>query len=530
MLQLTDVKVNQRLSLKEENGGFLTKPCLPTDSVNRGSLLFKEVAAEKGISWKHQENDFDDFNVQSLIPHMVSAEGPKIAVADINKDGLDDFFVCGARGQASALFIQNKDGTFHSQQQDLFAEDAINEDVNALFFDANGDGYPDLYVASGGNEFWGKEKALQDRLYINNGKSKFTKSNALPLFYGNSSVAVAADFDKDGDMDLFVGGRVISKKYGEAPPSYLLINNGKGKFSIAQDTKAPGLSKVGMVTDAVWTDKNRDGWPDLVIAGEWMPITLFINNKGKLENRTKAEGLGNTSGLWQSVKADDIDNNGFPDLLVGNWGENSKLKANVDYPLKLYVGDVDGNGDADQVVAVAKEGEYYTFSNKEDLEKQFTSVVRKHYESYGQMAGLTVAEIFGKQLKNMKELRVNTLSTSILWNSGKRYNAEKMPGPLQWFPVFTWDVADFDSDGKKDVLAAGNFYGVIPFEGRYDAGYGQVLINKNKGWVTPSPIESGLKLDGEIRSVQKLRTKNKQWLYLAARNNDKLMVFELTQK
>ena len=194
-----------------------------------------------------------------------------------------------------------------------------------MFFDANGDGCPDLYVVSGGNEFWGNEKALQDRLYINDGKGRFNRSEGLPVLYGNKSVAVAADFDKDGDVDLFVGGRAIAKSYGVVPPSYLLINDGKGNFSIAPDSIAKGLNNIGMVTDAVWTDKNRDGWPDLVIVGEWMPITLFMNNKGKLENRTAAEGLSKTSGLWQSIKADDIDGNGYPDLLVGNWGENSKL-------------------------------------------------------------------------------------------------------------------------------------------------------------------------------------------------------------
>ncbi len=528
--QLTNVKANQRLIVKEENANFSGRLCLPADSVKNEALLFKDVTNEKGINWKHQENDFVDFNVQSLIPHMVSTEGPKLAVGDINKDSLDDFFVCGASGQASALFVQNKDGTFKQEQQELFAEDAINEDVNALFFDANVDGSPDLYVACGGNEFWGNKKALQDRLYINNGKGKFTKSSGLPLFYGNSSVAVSADFDKDGDMDLFVGGRVVSKKYGEAPPSYLLINDGKGNFSIARNNIAPGLNNIGMVTDATWTDKNMDGWPDLVIVGEWMPITIFLNNHGLLENRTEAEGLGNTTGLWQSVKADDIDNNGFPDLLVGNWGENSKLKANLEYPLKLYIGDVDGNGDADQVMAVAKEGNYYTFSNKEDLEKQFTAVIRKHYESYRQMAGKTVSEIFGDQIKSMKELTANTLSTSLLWNSGKRYRIEEMPAQVQWFPVFAWYAADFDGDGEKDILAVGNFYGAIPFEGRYDAGYGQLLLRKNKRWLAPSSLESGLKLDGEIRSIQKLKTKNKQSLYVAARNNDSLMVLQPTRK
>ena len=529
MQQLINVKVNQRLILKEEKAGLGKENYSSKESQNDKSILFKDVTNEENIDWKHQENNFDDYNVQPLIPHMVSTGGPKIAVADINKDSLDDFFVCGARDQPGALFTQNKNGTFQSVQQKLFAEDAINEDVNALFFDANGDGYADLYVVSGGNEFWGREKAIQDRLYINNGKGQFTRSNGLPSLYCNKSVAVAADFDKDGDMDLFVGGRVVAKSYGLTPHSYLLINDGKGNFSVAPDSVAHGLYKVGMVTDATWTDKNRDGWPDLVVVGEWMPVTIFINNKGKLENQTSAEGLDKTSGLWQSVKAEDIDNNGYPDLLVGNWGENSKLKASNDYPLELYVGDMDGNGGIEQVLAVAKEGNYYPFINKEDLEKQLP-FIRKQFEGYSEMAGLTVAEIFGENLHKMKRLTANTLSTCVFWNSGKKYTVEKMPDALQWFPVFAWSVADLNGDNKKDILAAGNFFGVTPFEGRYDAGYGQVLINKNKSWIMPSPLQSGLKLDGEIRSIQQLRTTNKQWIFVIARNNDKLTIVRRVSK
>ncbi|MEO5888913.1 MAG: VCBS repeat-containing protein [Ferruginibacter sp.] len=530
MQQLFNVKANQRLLINEENAVIERSSLLPVDSLGSGPLLFGNITSEMKVDWKHEENNFVDFNVQALIPHMVSTQGPKIAVGDINKDGLDDFFVCGARDQASALFIQNKDGTFKSQQQALFAEDATNEDVNALFFDANGDGYPDLYVACGGNEFWGKESALQDRLYINNGKGEFTKSNGLPLFYGNSSVAVTADFDKDGDMDIFVGGRVISKRYGDIPPSYLLINDGRGNFTVAPDNVAPGLSKIGLVTDAVWTDQNMDGWQDLVIVGEWMPVTLFSNNNGKLENKTVAAGLDKTTGLWLSVKAADIDDNGFPDLLVGNLGENSKLKASIDFPLQLYTGDMDVNGAADQVLAVAKEGKYYTFSNKEDLEKQFPAMIRKRYEGYSQMAGQTVAEIFGDQLNRMNKLSVNTLSSCLLRNSGKTYTVERMPDQVQWFPVFAWSVADFDGDGRKDILAAGNFYGVVPFEGRYDAGYGQVLINKNKGWSAPTPLQSGLKIDGEVRNIQLLKSNNNRVIYVAARNNEKLFFFETIKK
>ncbi|MEO7768684.1 MAG: VCBS repeat-containing protein, partial [Ferruginibacter sp.] len=364
----------------------------------------------------------------------------------------------------------------------------------------------------------------------NDTKGNFSKSTGLPLLYGNNSVAIAADFDKDGDMDLFVGGRVIAKRYGDTPTSYLLINDGKGNFSVAPENTATGLRNIGMVTDAVWTDKNMDGWPDLVIVGEWMPVTVFINSHGRFENKTEAEGLANTNGLWQSVKAEDIDHNGYPDLMVGNWGENSKLRASLDYPLNLYVGDMDGNGSVDHVLAIAKEGKYYTFSNKEDLEKQFPAVIRKQFEGYAPMAGLTVDEIFGDRLKTMKRLSINTLSTTAFMNSGKHYIAERMPDRVQWNPVFAWAMADFNGDGKNDVLAAGNFYGVIPYEGRYDAGYGQVLLNQGNQWNALAPWQSGLKLDGEVRSIHSLRTINKKMMYLVARNNDRLMLIQPTHQ
>lgn len=524
MRQLLHVLADQRLVLKEDAGDG-KDVFLPAGSPGTGRALFRDVTNEKGIAWKHQENNFVDFNVQALLPHMVSTQGPRIAVADINRDGLDDFFVCGARDQPGAVFIQKTDGTFRQEPEEVFAADAICEDVNAVFFDANGDGHPDLYVVSGGNEFWGEEKALQDRLYINDGSGKLTRSGGLPLFFGNKSVAVAADLDKDGDQDLFVGGRSVARSYGTTPRSYILINDGKGNFSIASDNIAPGLAKIGMVTDAAWTDKNRDGWPDLVIVGEWMPITIFMNNKGRLADRTVAEGLDKTSGLWQSVKTEDIDGNGFPDLLVGNWGENSKLKASPDHPLELYVGDIDGNGSADQILCVAKEGRNYPFSGKEDLEKQFP-FIRKQFEGYSEMAGLTVDEIFGNRLSSMNLLRANGLSTTLLRNSGKTYTLERMPDALQWFPVFAWVVRDWDGDGSKDLLAAGNFYGVTPYEGRYDAGFGQVLLNKSNVWITPSPLVSALKLEGEVRMIQPLKAGGGQWVYLVARNNDSLKVIE----
>jgi hypothetical protein len=240
--------------------------------------------------------------------------------------------------------------------------------------------------------------------------------------------------------------------------------------------------------------------------------------------------LEKTAGLWQSIKAVDIDKNGFPDLLVGNWGQNSKLKATEQYPLKLYVGDLDRNGDADQLLAVEKEGNYYAFSNKEDLEKQFPALIRKRYEYFSQMAGQTLHEIFPTELQRMTVLNAHTLSTAVLWNNGAQYHREELPGPLQWFPVFAWAVADFDADGNNDILAAGNFYGVTPYEGKYDAGYGQILLKKNNNWINVLPCNSNLKLVGDVRSVAPIRTTGKRLLYLVARNNDKLMVLEAIKK
>ena len=523
--ELINVKANQRLVLKETNAVPANEALLPTVEATSSSALFTDVTDQVKLKWRHHENTFTDFNIQPLIPHKVSTQGPKIAVADINHDGLDDFFICGARHQAGSLFQQKMDGTFEPIQQELFSQDEGSEDVNALFFDANGDGFADLYVVSGGNEFENKKNELLDRLYLNNGKGKFIKSAGLPLTYGNKSVAAAADFDKDGDLDLFVGGRVIAGNYGAVPTSYLLINDGKGNFAVAPDNIAIGLSHIGMVTDAVWTDRDNDGWPDLVAVGEWMPITLFKNNRGKLENRTSEEGLSNTTGLWQSIRAEDIDNNGFPDLLVGNWGENSKLRATGKSPLELYVGDLDGNGVTDQLLGVVKDGNCYPFLNKEDMEKQLP-FLRKKFENYSSMAGLTLDEIFGDGLQNMKKFTVNTLATSLLTNSGTRYTLKKMPAPLQWSPVFAWALSDFNGDGKKDIMAAGNFYGVTPYEGRYDAGFGQILIQKEKGWEAPSPLASGLLLPGEIRDIKKCKTINGKLLYLVARNDDSLMVIK----
>lgn len=520
---LTNVKADQKLIINYSLSQTGNRSLIP-DSAN-SLTLFQNISDSILIGYRHKENRFVDFNLQPLIPHQVSTQGPKLAAADIDGDGLDDFFVCGAKGQPSKMFKQTTAGKFISTNEELLSVDAFSEDVNAVFFDADGDKDSDLYVVSGGNELSGKDSSLLDRLYINNGKGNFSKSLALPADYQNKSVAAAEDFDHDGDMDLFIGGRVIAGNYGLMPTSYLLLNDGKAGFSKAPENLAPGLQTIGMVTDALWCDLDRDGWKELIIVGEWMPVTVYKNNKGQLQNVTQQLKLENTTGLWTTVHAADIFHDGYEDLLVGNWGENSKLQASDNYPLQLYVGDIDKNGQVEQILSVAKGNAYYTFLGKEEMEKLLPGIIKKKYLDYKSMVGKTVEEIFENHLQSLKKLTASTLSSVMLNNVKGNLAVSKLPAALQWSPVFSFVTGDFNKDGKTDVISAGNFYGTLPFEGRYDAGYGNVLLNGTSGLYNVSPAQSGLVLEGEIRDIKRLKMSNNKIVYVIARNNNSLLFF-----
>lgn len=454
----------------------INKQIDPKTETGLQQQLFAFTSISNFPNWQHVENDWFDFNHQQLIPHALSAQGPAMATADVDGNGYPDLFVGGGPGQAGALLLQKGAGQWMPPVTSPFAADAESEDVAAFFFDANGDGWPDLYVVSGGNEWPDSTSLLQDRLYLNTGKGGFKKTILPARLSGNRSAVCAADIDRDGDQDIFVGSRAVAGSYGAVPLSHLILNDGKGAFTIASPAMAPGLQHAGMISSAVFTDINRDSWPDLVVAGEWMPLTVFINHKGKLRNETTAFGLAQTTGLWQSLYADDLDGDGWPELVAGNWGLNSKLTASPQAPLLLYVGDVDGNGAAEQLLAINKGGQYYPFLGKEELEKAMPAIIRKKYPDYSSMAGQTMESIFGSKLQSMQRYAVQTLASVLVKNNRGKLTVANLPAQVQWAPMTAIAAGDVDGDGSKDLLTAGNYVGVLPYEGRYDAGGVQLLL------------------------------------------------------
>ena len=408
---IKNVKPQKQLLFEQKNAGgqfnyalFFPKP----------KPLLTDVTKQVNLNWEHRENSFNDFNTQYLIPHMESTRGPKIAVADVNKDGLDDFFVCGANGQPGCLMIQNKNGKFTKSDTAVFAKNINSEEVDAVFFDANKDGFPDLCVVSGGNEYADGSPELADKLYMNDGKGHFTLSvGRLPVLLTNKSCISIADVDKDGHDDIFIGGLANAKTYGLPQSSFLLLNDGNGYFKQAGDGVI-SLKETGMVTSSCFADINNDGWPDLVIAGEWMPVKLFINYKGAF----KEIDVPHSTGLWQTLYAADVNGDGFTDILAGNWGHNSKLFAGKNGPLKLYVKDFDKNGSTEQVMAYTIDGNEYTFLAKDELERALP-VLKKAYLTYSEVAGKTVQYMFFDLFKDYRELKAETLSSTCFLMTAK---------------------------------------------------------------------------------------------------------------
>ncbi|MDB4889616.1 MAG: hypothetical protein JWL61_1471, partial [Gemmatimonadetes bacterium] len=492
--------------------------------------LFTDVSSATGLDFKHEENPFVDFDREPLMPRMVSTEGPALAVGDVNGDGLDDVYIGGAKWQPSRLYLQQRDGRFRASAQPAIEADSLAEDVDAVFFDANGDGHADLFVVSGGNEFWDNADALRSRLYINDGQGHFRRDvAAIPNFLENASCVIAGDFNGDGHVDLFVAGRVVSRNYGATPHSHLLQNDGTGRFTDVTLEKASGLSEVGMVTSAAWIDSPTKGRRDLVVAGDWMPVKVFRQENGHFVDRTAEAGLAETSGWWNTVAAVDLRGNGRKDLVLGTLGLNSFLHASKSEPVRMYVGDFAHTGALHQIVTSYRNGVSYPLAGRDELVKLIPSLGSK-YPSYKSFGARSVQDILSSaDLAKAKVLDAKTFASALALNKGDgTFELRPLSIEAQFAPVYAALASDFDGDGHMDLVVGGNFNGVTPVQGRYDASYGLMLRGDGTGALASVDMQSsGLAIEGEVRHMKLLRRPNGETLVLVARNNSTVQVLRV---
>ncbi|WPP51668.1 VCBS repeat-containing protein [Catalinimonas niigatensis] len=504
---LLDVPADQFLEVEK-------KPA--SQKVARSSVpkMFSDITEETGITFKHQENHFIDFNMERLIPHKLSTEGPGLAVADVNGDGLEDFFIGGASGQAGELYLQSPQDSvlFVKSSTSVFEQDQVHEDITSLFFDADQDGDADLYMVSGGGQF-NQSKNNEDRLYLNDGLGNFVRSEqSLPN--DNGSCVVATDFDGDGYTDLFVGTRAVVGAYGLSPDSYLLWNNGQGQ--LIQDTTAYAqvLAQLGMVSDAVWLEDSRE----LAVVGEWMPITFLSFGKDNIEKRE----IPNTSGWWNTIEAADLNADGKLDLLCGNMGLNSELKASPQEPLGLYVKDFDNNLMTDPIMTYYRQGKEWVYAGLDALKKQIPPI-RIRYNDYASFASHTFEQVFSEAfISNSVTKKVQMLQSVYLLNQGNgAYMIHNFPTSVQYAPLYAFLTEDFNQDGIADVLAVGNFDGNVPTLGRYDASYGSYLQGKGDGnFEAIEAWNSGFAVYGEARDMKQIKI-GVQRKVIISRNNAK---------
>ncbi len=481
---------------------------------------FTDITSSAKLPFFHKENVFVEFDREPLLPFMLSADGPALAKGDINNDGLDDLFIGSSKWEKSVVFMQLSNGTFIKSNQPALDNDSTYEDTDACWADVNNDKYPDLIVASGGNEFYGINDYLKPRVYLNDGKGKLNrKEDAFTGIMMTASKVAADDFNGDGKVDLFVGGRAVPWEYGTIPSSYLLLNDGSGKFTDVTQQNASDLKSAGFVKDAVWTDIDKDGDNDLVLAMEWDGICAFINNEGKFSKHN----LTANKGWWNFLLPCDVDGDGDIDFIAGNQGLNSRLKASNDEPVRMYYYDFDDNGKKEQVLTYYIDGKEYPFANKADLEKQMP-VMKKKFLYAEDFAKASLTEIFGAdKLKKADVFTATYFSNAILINNGNlNFTVSAMPWQAQLTSFKSAAIIDVNNDQLPDILLGGNFYPNNIQLGRYDADFGSVLINKGKGKFSYDMISNRL-IKGEVRHIMPIRI-GKQQAFIYCRNNDSLIV------
>jgi hypothetical protein len=452
-------------------------------------------------------------------------------VGDVNGDGLEDIYMSSAAGDTAKIFIQDASGHFTQKLQPAFAADAFYENTGAAMFDADGDGDADLVVTAGGNEAKQGSPFLLTRLYLNDGKGNFSgAAKGWPSVSINASCVRVGDFNGDGKPDVFIGARNIPGSYGVLPGSVLLQNNGAGNFSDVTAAVAPDLLKAGMITDAQWADTDGDGKPELVVVGDWMPLTIFRYEGGHLHKKWE---VPHSAGWWNSVRVEDIDGNGTADIIAGNFGLNSNIKADAQHPARLFVSDFDQNGQSECIpVYYRPDGKAYPYYLKDEMESQLPQL-KKKFLKYEQYAGKQVEDIFSsEQLKAATVLNVEQTQTCLFLNDGKaNFRMQPLPLMAQLSPVYGIVVQDINGDGKKDIFLAGNFYGLKPQTGRLDASYGTTLINTgNGGFNYMKPAQSGLFVKGEVRDAVRVKGAKGGGYIVVSVNNDKLHLFQLNKK
>ncbi|UFH55038.1 VCBS repeat-containing protein [Spirosoma sp. KNUC1025] len=531
MQTLRQPKANQMLTLRQQDASQLWKPL-----VIKQNLVFRDNTAASGLNFLHTESNFVDYNRDALLKQQESTQGPALATGDVNGDGLDDVYFGGASGHSSQLFLQQSNGRFINKTPAIMRQDTTYEAVDAVFFDADGDKDLDLYVVSGSNEFQNEAEELLDRLYINDGKGGFIRSETgLPNLKASGSCVAAADFDQDGDIDLFVGTRLIPGQYGRNPASYLLTNDGTGNFKNYTKRFLSDADQLGMVTGATWADLDGDKYPELIVVGDWEAIRVFDNKRGKLSQnpefsiKNEQGEAVKTNGWWNCVTAGDADGDGDLDLVVGNLGLNSRIKATQTLPAEIYVGDFDHNGTVEQIINCADEtGELYPMVLKGDLQKEMPTI-KKKFVKFGDYAGKKINEILDEdQLKQAVVKQAFTAQTMLLLNDGKgNLTAQSLPNEAQYSPVCGAVFADYDHDGRTDLILTGNFLDVLPEIGRYDASYGVVLKNTGKAkngainYQSVNPSVSGFFVRGQVRHIARLA----QGQLVLAKNNDRAQLF-----
>ncbi len=533
---LKNVKANQVLNIYEKNAG------INLEKKSNKPTLFEDISDSLNINYTHTEKDAIDFNIQKLMPHKFSQFGPAIAVGDVNGDGLEDVFIGGPSDQKGTFLLQNQSGKF--TKADLIANETNltkpSEDMGVLLFDADSDNDLDLYIVSGSYEYPNGAPVYQDRYYENDGKGNFTQKNqAIPAFLKSGSCVKAADYDKDGDLDLFIGGRVEVASYPKPVSSYILRNDskpGQPKFTDVTTQVAKNLQNIGLVCDATWTDYNNDGWVDLMLAGEWMPITILKNNQGKLEKLETPNDLDKQVGFWNSITTGDFDDDGDIDYIVGNFGKNSLFRASDIEPVTIYGKDFNSDGNYDAIPSVyykSKEGESakreVPFNGKDDLSKQLITM-RKKFVRYNTLGLASIKEVLSEEdLKDALILKANYLKTSFVENLGNdTFKIKALPMEAQTAPVLGMLTEDFDNDGNLDVLMVGNDFGAEVSVGRYDAFNGLFLKGNGKGDFKATTLpESAFVVLGDAKGLVKVKNPQGKTLIMATQNRGDLKTFQL---